>query len=328
MSQQFKDTKILVVNDHETSRSLQMNLLKVLGFKTIDSAYEMTDGFRTFKAGNHDIILASLDNGKNDAIGLAKLVRHDAASPNKIVPIIAVAGKQALHLMDAAREVGITDLLQAPYAVDDVAQKLSYALTLQEPALEQAAAPQEAPVLPAQEQQQEQWPETEEAFSLTHMLLDHYLNHHKIVLAKLKFAQNATKHCIDEVNQTHKKVKTLDNTNIHTFKDFDKMWEDILDAFIQGGIGEDELFKIEKLITSMPRDIKEHYNDLSAQDKTFLTLVGDLNTNAYRKAKEKVTKLQAQPNALNGKTPADYAAATKAEGPKIEATIFEPRHKK
>ncbi len=341
MKQKFKEAKILLINDHDASRSIQLNILKILGFTSVDFGYEMSDGFRIFKEGNHDAILAPLEHGKNDAIGLAKLVRTDAGSPNKLVPIIAISGPQALHLMDTAREVGITDLLQAPYSVNDVSQKLKHALgTQHEQQLEPIPQPEAAPVSealpPPPQAAKESAPEQEEAFSLTNMLLEHYMRHHEIVLMKLKFAQSATKKCIDDVRETHAKIKSHDNTSIHAFKDFDKMWETILETFIQGGISEEELFKIEKLITSVPKDIKKHYDDLSAQDKTFLTLVESLNSSAYQKAKERVEKIQKLPNPLNGKSSEDYAAmpstmptAEAAQGEKTSGSVmYQPRRKK
>ena len=308
MKHNFKNAKVLIVNDMDSSRKVQINTLKVLGVPVIDEGYEMSDGFRKFKEVNHDVVIASLDNGISDAIGLAKLVRNDGGSPNALAPVIGVIGPHAMHLVDKAREAGVTELLRAPYSVDDVSNILGFALSLDEKVL---AAPTPAPVpeAVAPAAAEETWPDQDETSTLTDMLLDHYLKHHEIVLAKLKFAQGATKTCIDEVRNVHEKIKEHDNTSIHAFKDFDKMWEDVLGMFQRGGLSENEIIEIEKMITAIPKDIKEHYDALSIQDQTFLKLVESLNTNAYLKAKQKVSNLQSQPSPLSGRTSDDLKEA-------------------
>lgn len=307
MKHNFKNAKVLLVNDLDSSRKVQMNTLKVLGVSLIDEGYEMSDAFRKFTEHSHDVIIASLENGMNDAIGLAKLVRNDASSPNKLAPVIGVIGPQAMHFVDKAREAGVTELLRAPYSVDDVSNILGFALSLDQAALAEPAQPPSEPVVDVVAA--EEWPNNEETSALTSMLLDHYLKHHEIVLAKLRFAQDATKTCIDEVRNVHEKIKSHDNTSIHAFKDFDKMWEEVLDMFMKGGLSEDEMAEIEKMVTAMPKDIKKHYDALSIQDKTFLKLVESLNTNAYQKAKQKVSTLQAQPSPLSGRTSEDLKQA-------------------
>ncbi|MCB1839065.1 MAG: hypothetical protein H6858_02120 [Rhodospirillales bacterium] len=150
------------------------------------------------------------------------------------------------------------------------------------------------------------WVSEGESQDLTKMLLENYLKHHEIVFSKLKFAQEATKQSLDHIRKTYEDVKNHDATNILEFKNFDQMWEQIIAMFVQGGLSEDEIFKIEDIITTIPPDIKQHYSDLTAQDKTFLTLVESMNVSAYKKAKAKVSELQAQPNIMSGMTRDEY----------------------
>lgn len=326
MASQFKDSSILVVNPLDSSRKMLQGVLKVLGVGAIDEAFEASDAFRKFKEKKYDIIFSALMSGVDDAIKLADMIRNDGASPNNIVPIVAIGGNQTLHLMDAAREKGMTDFLQAPFTVDDVANRLRFILSMQQEQLENASQPQAAPQIEHKPEQAKDWPDEEEAISLTEMLLEHYMRHHEIVLTKLKFTQEATRKSIDEIRATHEKMRGLDNTNIHQFSDFEKMWEEIISMFVQGGLPEDALFEIEKLVSSVPSDIKKHYDELSQQDKSFLALVESLNSHAYKKAKEKVVSLQEQPNPLHGRTDKDYKAETSEELlPEGDAMMFAPK---
>ena len=73
------------------------------------------------------------------------------------------------------------------------------------------------------------------------------------------------------------------------------MWSDIIDLFMGSGVSEEALDQIDNIIAKMPKDIKSHYQDLTQQDKSFLTLVESLNKEAYTKARKKVAALQEQP---------------------------------
>ena len=75
----------------------------------------------------------------------------------------------------------------------------------------------------------------------------------------------------------------------------------------------EELIKIEKVISTVPDEIKKHYDTLSQQDKSFLAMMNSLNTSAYRKAKSRARDLQANPNPLNGRPAADYAVHVKEQ---------------
>ncbi len=329
MQHNFRDTTVLLVNDNGPSMALLSGVLKVLGVQSIENTYSANEAFKKFAKDKHDIIISMLSDGEKDAIGLAELIRKDPQSTNKNAPIIALGGAQTMHLLDQARDVGVTDLLMSPYSASDVAARLNFCLNLQHDEIETLVKEsaknitQDKPDAPAEE-----WPDEEEADNLTDMLLDHYLHHHEIVFMKFKIAQKATKECINQVRKISDKVKDCDNSNIHEFKDFDQMWEEIIQAFVDGGLSEDDIFKVENLVTTMPADIKEHYDALSIQEKSFLSLVEGLNTAAYKKAKEKVVKLQSQPNPLHGLTPEDYDVKSKNNETPTGAFLYEPKQKK
>lgn len=332
------ELKILLVNPVDSSRKMLEGVLRLSGYKHIHSAYESFDAFRKFKEEDIDVVVSALSDGVSDAIDLTRKIRTDASSPNPAVAVVAVCGPQAMHLMDKAREVGITELIQAPYRVEDVASRLNFVSGLQVQMLESAAQPQEAPQI-EDHSAQEEWPNEEESHKLTNVLLEHYLKHHEIVLSKLQFAQTATKTCIDEVRQVQERMKSINKESIEGFQDFDKMWQEIISMFIQGGISQEELFKIEQLITTIPSDIKTHYEALTEEDKDFIALVESLNTNAYLKARERVGDLQSHPNPYNGKTSDDfmekqepivpwYIEEEEEEGHKLakgEAIIYKPQ---
>jgi CheY-like chemotaxis protein len=316
MRYNFRNVNILVVDNDDSRRGMLVRILEVLGTGSVRDANNASDAYAKCQKTPPDLIIAELRDGDNDAAALAKKLRSNPNSPHIKIPILAIAGPQALTHIDAARAAGISDLLQAPYAADDIAGRMSFLLDNDA----QKITAQNVAYKPGGKGA---WPPQEESFQLTHLLLDHYTKHHEIVLCKLKFAHSATRKCIDDIRAAHQKVKARDNVNILEFNDFNKMWEDIITMFRAGGLSEDDISEVEKLITKMPGQIRDHYDDLNQQDKSFLTLVESLNRAAYKQAKERVMKLQLQPNPLNGKTSEDYQSGEK--GVSLEAFFVDPK---
>ncbi len=166
-----------------------------------------------------------------------------------------------------------------------------------------------------------EFPDPEESQELMQVIMDHYVKHHEIVFKKLHFAQDATQKSIEEIRAVHKEIEKSDNTNLIEFKGFDKMWCEIIELFAEEGLSQDDLFKIENIITTIPKDIKNHYDNLCQQDKSFLVLVESLNTAAYEKAQKIVFGVQDKPNPLSGLKREDYIAGTLDQAKKSSDAI-------
>lgn len=346
MSYNLKGLTGLVVSDHDSNRRMLFNILKVLGIKEPQIAQDVVSGFRMFREAKFDFVLSEIKDGRNDVVALADFIRKDERSPNPMAPIISTVGPATKHYVEAARNAGVNEMIMAPYTVSDIGQMIAYVMTeaskrqqvktakytgpdrrrAQNPAyvgpfrrqedellrqsVERVQAMQAAAQQAASPPKQPEWVSEGESQDLTKMLLENYLKHHEIVFSKLKFAQEATKQSLDHIRQTYESAQSGgESGNVLEFKNFDKMWEEIIHMFIQGGLSEDEIFKIENIITTIPPDIKEHYNELTAKDKDFVKLVESMNVAAYKKAKSKVAELQAQPNIMSGMSKADYQQA-------------------
>lgn len=310
MKYDFKNKKVLVVNSGSVSRKLLVGVLRVLVVGTIKDAEEANQAFRIFNEQGFDVVIAEINNGSDDVIPLTRKIRNCSDPKKANTPIIALCGPRSMPFLEMAEEVGVNEIIRAPYSTDVVSETLNYVFNMSEQggyadALESGAEVKS--IEQKEDTKQEEWADHEDAFSITHMLLDHYIKHNEIVLAKLRFAQDATKKSIMEFRNTYEKVKSQDKANIGNFDEFDRMWEEIIKLFIKGGLSEDDIFKIESLITTIPSDIKAHYNDLSQQDVNFMNMLEGLNTSAYKKAKTKVMALHRTPNPFNGKTIDDYA---------------------
>lgn len=329
----IQDAHILIVHGTPYNRKMIGGILQLMGAKHIDNAFEASDALTACLDEPFDVVLAEMGTGINDAIALTRQLRQNPASKNNLTPVIAITNGGGDDVIDDAREAGITDMIKAPYSADNIFEHVMYAINT--PAEEQindaahAPAPQNEP-----ETKSEEWPNEEESNALTGMLMDHYLRHHEIVLTKLRFAQNATKESIGEIKQIHEKIKTEKDSKEDALQDFSSMWEKIIKMFVKGGLSEQALFDIEKIITQIPDDIKQHYNDLTSQDQAFLARMEKLNKSSYESAKKKVLTLQDEPNPITGKTPADYQAAITQENDEdeesgtVKAIVYDPVQQK
>jgi CheY-like chemotaxis protein/cell fate (sporulation/competence/biofilm development) regulator YlbF (YheA/YmcA/DUF963 family) len=321
MASVFQDKSILIALDNPPTAKTLAGILKILQFENVDTAQDGSHAFRVFKEKNHDIVITELVMSPMDGRYLANQIRDEnSGSPNTRVPLILNAGQSVELNIEEIRNDGFTDLLLSPFSFDDVKTRLAYVLqNYNEHSVPPAPEPpiqQEAPNPASQSPEEDQ--------ELVKSLLGHYMDHHEAVLQKLRFAQDATAKSIAEIQEVREELEGHDNASIVNFSRFEKMWEEIIEMFVKGGISEDDIFKIENLITSVPGDIKKHYDQLTQQDKSFLTMIEALNHDAYRKARDVALAVQARPNLMTGLTPDDYRAKSEEEEDADMSFIFRP----
>lgn len=303
----FNNASILLVHSSDYSRKVLNALLRLIGVRHIDLAFEVTDALEQCDKTHYQVIIGEMVNGMTDGIALTGILRKRPENKNNLTPVLLIANPNTIHLLELAREEGITDLIQAPYSADNIAERLLYALTIESPI--PISDPKKDESFPTDKLQiaQKSWPSEAESHSLTNMLLEHYIRHHEIVLTKLRFAQEATQMGLSEIKTLHQNIKQKQSTTPEKdLKDFDTMWERIIRMFLKGGLSEQDLFDIERIVTQIPEDIKVHYDGLTQKDKDFLTRVEALNKMGYERAKQRVFNLQLLPNPLTGKSALEY----------------------
>lgn len=282
----------------------------LLRFERIDNAVDCDEAFDFFCAHNHDVVITDAHiapHGWRDLVG--KVRDTDGKSPNPDVPILLTCGQDDTKSADSFRKHGVTDLLVLPFLVDDIRNRLTYIFenipSHKTPDAPSGAVKDMSPI--------DGIDSAEDEHALVKSLLGHYLQHQEAVLKKLEFAQDATLKSIQEIRDVGEDLKTRDNTNLHDFSRLETMWAEIIDLFVTGGLSEEDIFKIEGLITNIPEDVKAHYTDLTQQDKSFLTMIEAMNHDAYRKARGLAIQVQEAPNPMTGMTRNDYAPCKNTE---------------
>lgn len=326
MSYNFNDISVLVVNSTPSTAKMITAALRLQQVRDIYEAYDSGHGFWLFKEHNPDIVITDMDSKRADGLQLARNIRNRfGESPNYKAPVILVTPHSDGFSVPEIRDAGVTELLLVPYSVDSIARCIAYVLHSPRDFIEvegyvgpdrrrkddhdyegpwrrqedkdagrqdtATAAPSSPPDVGGAAVS---WPDAEDAEDLMRTLFEHYTRHHEIVLRKLKFAQDATLQGIRDAKNDGGDAK------VSAFTDYDQMWREIIGLFLESGVSEKDIFKIEKLMTTIPEEIKRHYSRLAEEDEEFTALVESLNSKAYEAARDTVSELETRPNPMSG----------------------------
>jgi len=117
--------RALVVENNVHMRTLLRALLASLGVKDITEASSGEEALQLLRDKGADMILTDLSMDDMDGIAFTRTVRQSAASPNPYVPIIMVTGHTERHLVEAARDAGVTEFLAKPITVHSLFLRIS-----------------------------------------------------------------------------------------------------------------------------------------------------------------------------------------------------------
>ena len=138
-------------------------------------------------------------------------------------------------------------------------------------------------------------------------VMEHYIRHHEVVLKKLTHARDATVASIREIEDMVKRLDTAAaNDELKEVRKYDGLWAAIIEMSRHAGVSEEELSRIEDVLTEIPRAIKLHYDSLLKQDKALLEMIEQLSHEKYRRAFDVIRKAQSGPNMMSGLEPDEY----------------------
>lgn len=129
-------------------------------------------------------------------------------------------------------------------------------------------------------------------------VMDYYLKHYDIVFKKLGHARDATKDSIDELAE-----KKNADAELKVAQQYDSMWDKVIDDYTSSGVSQEELDRIDDVLTKIPQLIKKFYEVRVQQDSLLLELVEKIQSPEYKKAIEITKKIQSRPDLLSGLDP-------------------------
>lgn len=124
MALKLKNLHILLVEDIAPMRELTSAVLREQGVGTVSQAADGESGYQAFCRLRPDIILTDWVMPNMDGLEMTRMIRTDAASPDKTIPIIMMTGFGSPHKISQARNAGITEFLVKPFSATDISRRI------------------------------------------------------------------------------------------------------------------------------------------------------------------------------------------------------------
>jgi CheY-like chemotaxis protein len=125
---------VLVVEDHDASRRLVMELLRASGFSNLYFARDAEEAIVLIGAHPPDLMIVDWNLPGMSGIELVESVRHAAVTgdprfPNPQTPIVMLTARQRARDVDQARQVGVDEFVIKPFSTASLLRAVVSALT-------------------------------------------------------------------------------------------------------------------------------------------------------------------------------------------------------
>jgi len=114
--------KVLVVDDFPTMRRIMRNLLKQIGFESIDEAENGEDALRKLKGGDYGLVVSDWNMPIMEGIELLKRVRSDPHL--KDIPFLMVTAEAEKEKVIEAIKAGVDNYIVKPFTGEVLKEKL------------------------------------------------------------------------------------------------------------------------------------------------------------------------------------------------------------
>jgi CheY-like chemotaxis protein len=128
MTYQFKDAKVLIVDDMLPMQTLLRSLFGLFGFTQIEIADNGVQGFDKFCRYNPDIVLTDWMMEPVNGIELVKKIRNDPRSPDRFTPVLLMTGFSSRIRVEHARDAGITEFVVKPFTARDLFSRIEHVI--------------------------------------------------------------------------------------------------------------------------------------------------------------------------------------------------------
>ena len=118
-----KTIKILVVDDFPTMRRIVKNLLKDLGFETVDEAEDGAQALEKLRNGGFEFVVSDWNMPNMDGLTMLQNIRAD---PNlSSLPVLMVTAEAKKENIIAAAQAGANGYVVKPFTAATLEEKLN-----------------------------------------------------------------------------------------------------------------------------------------------------------------------------------------------------------
>lgn len=117
------DMKILVVDDHESMRKIEKQILNDLGYKNVDMADDGTTALPMLQNGSYDFVISDWNMPQMEGIDLLKAIRADDRIGK--TPVLLVTAESKKEKIIEAAQAGVNDYVVKPFNAEILSEKIS-----------------------------------------------------------------------------------------------------------------------------------------------------------------------------------------------------------
>ncbi|MDY6982397.1 MAG: response regulator [Pseudomonadota bacterium] len=114
--------KILVVDDHESMRRIEKQILNDLGYPNVDMADDGITALPMLQAGNYDFVISDWNMPKMEGLELLKAIRADAKLTK--TPVLLVTAESKKEKIIEAVKAGVNDYVVKPFNAEIIKAKI------------------------------------------------------------------------------------------------------------------------------------------------------------------------------------------------------------
>lgn len=115
--------KILVVDDHESMRRIEKQILHDLGYPNVDMADDGATALPMLMSGSYDFVITDWNMPQMEGIDLLKAIRADDRIGK--TPVLLVTAESKKERIVEAAQAGVNDYVIKPFNADTLAAKIS-----------------------------------------------------------------------------------------------------------------------------------------------------------------------------------------------------------
>jgi two-component system chemotaxis response regulator CheY len=115
--------KILVVDDHESMRRIEKQILNDLGYPNVDMADDGSTALPMLQAGNYDFVISDWNMPKMEGLELLRAIRADAKLTK--TPVLLVTAESKKEKIIEAVKAGVNDYVVKPFNAEIIKAKIA-----------------------------------------------------------------------------------------------------------------------------------------------------------------------------------------------------------
>jgi two-component system chemotaxis response regulator CheY len=133
---QLRQSRILLVDDHQPMREILKSLLYGLGAGQLSEASDAAQALELLQHAAFDILFTDYDMPGGTGVQLAHGLRRAEGLANRRIPIVMITGRAEAAVIAAARDAGIDEYLVKPLTAASLCQKIDAVLGHRRPFIE------------------------------------------------------------------------------------------------------------------------------------------------------------------------------------------------